>query len=107
MDLDDERDGLEIEDRKQIFITDDNYDQEFEKLCDENGFSYGQDNEFVKQLPDGFQKQQNDNGYEEWCKVAFSPNHAIDCASQIEEYWMAYEFANGFIIIYDRSSLFD
>lgn len=96
-----------MEDRKSITITDENYDYEFERICDEKGFSYGQSCEFVETLPEGFSKQQNDNGGDEWVKFSVKPNIAIDCTSEIEEYWIAFEFANGFMIIYERDSMYD
>ena len=107
MDLFDDTRELETPDRKQTVLTDENYDQEFERICDENGYFYGQNSEFVEKLPEGFCKQINDKGCEEWCKTSVAPNLAIDASSAIKEYYMAYEFANGFIVIYERSSMYD
>lgn len=41
-------------DRKDIVITDNNYDEECEKLCDAHGWKYDRANEFIKELPKDF-----------------------------------------------------
>lgn len=41
-------------DRKDIVITDDNYDEECEKLCDAHGWKYDRANKFIKELPKDF-----------------------------------------------------
>lgn len=41
-------------DRKDIGITDDNYDEECEKLCDAHGWKYGKENKFIEELPKDF-----------------------------------------------------
>lgn len=41
-------------DRKDIVITDDNYDEECEKLCDAHGWKYGKENKFIEELPKDF-----------------------------------------------------
>lgn len=94
--------------RKDIIITDDNYDEEFEKICDARGCLYGIANEFFTELPAGFEKQSKEKeDDEDYCKVKIEPNIATDCSSAIENYELAYEFKNGFIIISERDSLFD
>ena len=94
--------------RKDIVLTDDNYDEWHEKLCDANGWSYSQDSKFVTNLPPGFSKEdaQKETDYD-YCKVTVEPNIAIDSASAIEHYQMAFEFKNGFLIIYERNSMMD
>lgn len=88
--------------RENIIITDDNFDEEFERICDEKGYSYGCGVEFVESLPEGFTKSDN------ICvKVIIEPNIAIDCSSAIENYKIAFQFANGFMIFTERSSLYD
>lgn len=89
--------------RKDIFISDENYDLECEKICDENGWSYGKENDFVKTLSSDFQKQIDDFG-EKWVSVNFYPDQVIDCIAPIEIYGIAYEFANGFMIFQCSSS---
>lgn len=41
-------------DRKDIVITDDNYDEECEKLCDAHGWKYDKENKFIEKLPKNF-----------------------------------------------------
>ena len=41
-------------DRKDIVITNNNYDEECEKLCDAHGWKYDRANEFIKELPKDF-----------------------------------------------------
>lgn len=90
-----------------LFITDDNFDENMEKLADENDFSYTQFITFLEKLPDGFTRQDNKNGYEEWVSVKTYPNHVIDCVAPIIESVVAYEFANGFMLFGDRDSIYD
>lgn len=96
-------------DRKDIVITDDNYDEEWEKLCDAHGWSYGRGNEFIEELPKDFSENNNKENCDDcdYAKVSFEPNIAIDCASAIEHYWTAWQFKNGFMIVYDRDSMYD
>lgn len=50
-----------------LIITDDIFDENMEKLADENNFAYGQFLKFVEKLPEElkFSKQEDKNGYEE------------------------------------------
>lgn len=41
-------------DRKDIVITDDNYDEECEKLCDAHDWKYDKENKFIEELPKDF-----------------------------------------------------
>lgn len=92
-----------------LVITDEIFDENMEKLADENDFSYGQFLEFVAELPKelNFSKQDNKNGYEEWICVRTYPNHAIDCVVPIVESIVGYEFANGFMLFGERDSMWD
>lgn len=92
-----------------LILTDENFDENMEKLADENDFSYGQYLKFVEKLPEelNFSRQDNKNGYEEWISTRTRPNHAIDCVSPIVESIVAYEFANGFILFGERDSMWD
>lgn len=88
--------------RKNIIITDDNFDEEFEKICEEKGYPYGCGVEFVSALPEGFTKSDD-----VWTKSIIEPNIAIDCSSAIENYQIAFQFANGFMIFAERESMYD
>ena len=90
-----------------LIITDDIFDENMERTAEENGFSHLQFLKFVEKLPEGFSKQDNKNGYEEWVSVRTSPNHAIDCIAPIVESVVAYEFGNGFMLFGERDSLWD
>lgn len=94
-----------LRERKQILITDENFDEQFEKICDQNGWPYGISAEFTDKLPEGFLKQWDTTGQEEWCRCAILPNQSAGCTSAIEVYSMAYEFANGFMILQERHSM--
>ena len=91
----------------EITITDDNSDAEMECLADQNGYRYNQYIGFVDKLDNGFTVQQNKNGYEEWVTQKVSPNHSIDCIAPIIEAWLAYEFANGFMLFMVYDSMWD
>lgn len=94
--------------RKNIVITDENYDAEFEKICDANGYLYGTKSQFVTNLPDGFHQVNKDEDCTyDFYKSTILPNFAVDCVSAIENYCMAYEFKNGFMIIGEKSSFWD
>lgn len=90
-----------------LIIVDENEDENMEKLADENNFRYSQYLGFVKELPKNFEKQENRNGYEEWIDCKVSPNHCINCVAPIVKTVIAYEFANGFMLFYERDSLYD
>lgn len=82
----------EIQRRSIISITDDNYDEEFEKLCDLNNYPYSMGVKFVETLPEGFHEESvekaKDSDYVK-CVIGWSGS---------EEY-LAYKFANGFMIL--------
>ena len=95
--------------RKDIVITDDNYDEEWERLCDAHNWTYGRDNKFLEELPKDFSKntdKKNDDDYD-YSKVSFEPNIALGSTSAIEHYQTAYAFKNGFMLVYDRDSMYD
>lgn len=90
-----------------VILTDENFDEEVEKLAEIIGLHHTQYEDFVTKLDDKFKCQEHDLGFEEWVKQIVKPNFAIDCAAPIFESWKAYEFGNGFVIFYDRDSLWD
>lgn len=81
-----------------IEITDDNFDEEYEKLTELFNIR-GMYNSFVKELPSSFIKQEN-KGVEEWIS---SSNLNNDFSSSIDQCihsgMLAYEFKNGFLVI--------
>lgn len=87
-----------------VIITDENFDEEMERLADQNNYNYSQCIGFAEKLSDDFIVQQNDNGYEEWVCQKVYPDFSIDCVAPIIEAVVAYEFANGFMLFYDISS---
>lgn len=87
-----------------VIITDENFDEEMERLADQNNYNYSQCIGFAEKLSDDFIVQQNDNGYEEWVCQKVYPDFSIDCVTPIIEAVVAYEFANGFMLFYDISS---
>lgn len=83
-----------------LIITDDNFDENMEKLADENGFPYVSYLDFVEKLPENlnFTKQDNENGYEEWISIKTIPNRSSRYVFYNQEQITAYEFANGFML---------
>jgi len=82
-----------------VIITDDNFDEEFEKLCDILHISYGSWFEFVDNLGDGFFKQTHELGFEEWINQKVNAHYnpvgnVYPCISGS----LAYECGNGFMI---------
>lgn len=96
-------------DRKDIIITDNNYDEEWERLCDAHGWKYSRESKFVDELPEGFSENKDKENCDDYdySKVSFEPNVAVGCTSAIENYETAWKFKNGFMIVYDRDSMFD
>lgn len=90
-----------------IIITDDNSDEEMERLADQNGYVYNQYIGFENSLKKGFTVQQNKYGYEEWVNQKVLPNHSIDCVAPIFEAILAYEFGNGFMLFFVYDSMWD
>lgn len=86
--------------RKDIVITDENFDLELEKICEAIGCPYSSYYEFVGMLPDGYYKQRKDTEYDcDYIKGKILPDFSSDCTQAIEEGYMAYEFKNGFMIL--------
>lgn len=84
-----------------VVISDDNYDDEYEKICDMMNIPYGSMHNFVETLSDRFMEQDSDYGnFKEWIDSSVEPNFAIDCSSPIVNAKIAFEFSNGFMIFY-------
>ncbi len=90
-----------------VIITDDNSDNEMERLADQNGYTYNRFLEFVDSIGSGFNVQENKHGYEEWVNQKVLPNHSINCVAPITEAVLAYEFGNGYMLFGDRDSMWD
>ena len=78
-------------------LTDDNFDEEIEKLSDIIGFHHDNFDDFVKTI-EGFEKQQHNNGFDEFIKSKIIPNKASDFKQASQKGKAAYEFGNGFIL---------
>lgn len=79
-------------------LTDDNMDEEVEKLAELIGLPYSNYEKFVKTLDEGFNMQTHDLGFEEWLNMQTVPNSTGSQAYQ--RGFLAYEFANGFIVFH-------
>lgn len=88
----------------ETILTDDNFDDELEKLLNTIGECGIEWDTFVDKLDDSFEKQENDLGFEEWIKTTkglhmdISAMHA-GISQACKEGKIAYEFGNGFIIL--------
>ncbi len=82
-----------------VILTDDNFDDELEKVCDFAKLDLGSYNSFVEKLPIGFKLQYNDN-IEEWINNygSFS-SKSSDFQQAYQKGQLAYEFWNGFMIL--------
>lgn len=90
-----------------VVITDNNEDEEMEKLAEENGYPIWHYLGFEEKLPHNkFYEQENEHGYAEWVCQKVLPNHSIDCVAPDVHNFMAYEFANGFMIFGERDSIY-
>lgn len=88
----------------ETILTDDNFDDELEKLLNVIGKCGKEYDGFVDKLDDSFKKQENELGFEEWIKTTkglhmdISAMHA-GVSQACKEGKIAYEFGNGFIIL--------
>lgn len=82
-----------------IILTDDNFDEELEKLCDFTKINTDSYSSFVKELPDEFKLQYNDEK-EEWINnIGSYPSKGSDFKQAYQRGQLAYEFENGFIVL--------
>ena len=80
-----------------VILTDDNFDEELEKLCDFAGISIDCYSSFVNNIEDFILQENNER--EEWIKVYGSfPNKSSNYEQAYQKGQLAYEFYNGFII---------
>ena len=81
-----------------VILTDDNFDEELENLCEFAKVSICDYNSFVVSI-EGFKLQEN-NQKEEWIKIHGSfPDKGSDFKQAYQRGQLAYEFGNGFIIL--------
>ena len=87
-----------------VFITDENMDYELEQLCKKISISNNNCEGFTEKLEDGYTKQQAE-GFDEWIKCGSYPNKGSDFRQAIQKGFLAYEFANGFLVFNFESIL--
>ena len=86
--------------RHNTGITDDNYDEEFEKLCDLIGQPYGVESIFIEELSDDFEYNDPCSDAEcDYIRTYTSPNYPSNCLCTNMDCDLAYKFHNGYIII--------
>ena len=80
-----------------VIITDDNMDEEFEKLAKKIGVPFSRYEGFVEKLDERFVCQESNLGFEEWILTEshFTPGNE----SSSLKYLLAYEFGNGFVVV--------
>lgn len=79
-------------------LTDDNFDEELEKLSNLVGIWHNNYDCFVKELDNSFSVQKNEYGFDEWVSSNISSDSSGMIATQSCK--LAYEFANGFIVFW-------
>ena len=83
----------------QTVITDDNSDDELEKLCGIIGMHWNSYEGFCKELPSGFTHQMNESGFSEYVNSKTLPNKGSDFKQAFEKGVIAYQFDNGFMLL--------
>ena len=78
-------------------LTDDNFDEELEKLCSKININYIEYESFFKKLPKYFTLQ-NNNGIDEWISYSINPDFSSDCKQAYQKGYLAYEFGNDFMV---------
>lgn len=81
-----------------VVLTDDNFDDELEKLSEIVGIHFNNYDNFVESLDNKFMCQIHTLGFEEWIICGAYPSIGSDCKQAYQREKLAYEFANGFII---------
>lgn len=78
-------------------LTDDNFDEEIEKLAELIGIPHTNYEGFVEKLGDSFTLQTGENtNSEEWIKSSTYPGN--DGMTAYQKGYLAYEFGNGFVV---------
>lgn len=83
-----------------VILTDDNFDEEIEKLSEKIGIPFANYDGFVKKLDKGFVCQEHDLGFAEWIFVENKCTPGSE--SSYQKCQLAYEFGNGFIIMHNE-----
>jgi len=82
-----------------VFLTDDNFDDELEKLSEVVGVHFHNCDGFVENLDAKFKCQTHPLGFEEWIIAGSYPCVECDCQQAYQKGKLAYEFGNGFIVL--------
>jgi len=82
-----------------VILNDDNFDEEFEHLCEIVKLPYSSYENFIDKLPNHYTKQIHSNGFDEWICCKTIPNKGSDFKQAYQVGTLAYEFKNGFIIL--------
>lgn len=80
-------------------LSDDNFDDEVEKLAEIIGIPHTNYDCFLEKLDNGFEVQNHDLGFEEWINYQTIPGVGGGCLQAYQTGKLAYEFANGFIVM--------
>lgn len=79
-------------------LTDDNFDEEIEKLSEIIGIHFNNCDGFTEKLTDSFSCQTHEKGFEEWIMSGVYPSAGSACGDAYQKGYLAYEFGNGFAI---------
>lgn len=77
-------------------LTDDNFDEEIEKLASVIGIPFVNYEGFVDTLTPSYKCQIHEKGFEEWAMCVTCPS--VGTAEAYQKGYLAYEFGNGFVI---------
>lgn len=88
----------------ETIITDDNFDDEHERMCEIIGVNYANDVDVYAKLPDGFIKHEATDirgkklGFDMYIKGKILPDKGSDFRQVVETGEIAVEFGNLFIV---------
>ena len=85
-------------------LTDENFDEEMEKLAEIIGIPFTRFNKFVKELDNSFAVRTHYLGFDEWACVRII-NQNPWTSEAYEDVYLAYEFGNGFMIFHSVTLL--
>ena len=96
--------GEVMDSYSKVKITDDNMDNELERLCEIVGVNTRNYENTLNKLPEGFHKypcvgKDNENlGFSCWMKSKVVPNKGSDFSQAFEAGLIAFEFGNCFLV---------